>query len=73
MTTGELEFKNYLGNWEPLTRIVVETEIRLKPEPPRPREWYICEHNAYETVWEAAKDFPWKKFHEIVHVREVLE
>ncbi len=47
---------------------------RLKPQPPKPREWWVVTNNPDDDAWLAVPFKPsatqWRR---VVHVREVIE
>ena len=74
-----IEWRNIRSNseWRDLVDIPAwsfnNTEYRIKPEPPKPREWWIERMPDGETnLWTCPRSAVIGRAQEIIHVREVL-
>jgi hypothetical protein len=73
---GPYEYWASIGEWSDVRLNPawgVATTYRVKPLPPKPREWWLCrdEKDHPFSVWDnLPADDVWS---EVIHVREVLE
>lgn len=74
---GPYERYSDSGEWMPCPRHgwYLGDAYRVKPQPPKPREWWIANHNVLCTSRDAAEAErnTFDPDGEIIHVREVLE
>ena len=70
---GPYEWLNWGGEWEETAPPSWSAcyAYRVKPQPPKPREWWVTGGNC---LWNTRKEAEWANNFagEIIHVREVL-